>query len=499
LNSVDGHEPLGSESVLTALADLLTQTAHPAKPDEREALPGVEVRYRALTDQIPAVVFMAYLDQGMAEAYVSPQIERSLGFTQREWLEDPVRWYQQIHPEDKDRWSLEAAQMFLTGQALRSVYRVLSRDGRVIWFHCEAKIVRDHKGNPWFFHGSAFDITELKQTEAALAQERNVLSTILDTVDALVMLLDWEGHIVRFNRACEKTTGRLFAEVKGASLGDLLGPEETDRFQLAFDEIRRGVPVHYHEGSLYAKDGRKRLIRWSATMLPGPVDQPRLMIATGTDITEHNRLEQAVLEISNSEQRRIGQDLHDGLGQHLTGIAFLSKVLEQQMLQQALPEAAEVGKIVKLVNEGIRKTRELARGLVPVWKDSLGLMNSLSHWANEVEDLFGIACTFQCEPPVSIEDQNTSNHLYRIAQEAVHNAIKHGKSSKIVITLATSFNSVLLTIRDYGTGMPKERNYSGMGLDIMRYRAGMIGGALEIAHAEGGGTQVTCCFPRDKL
>jgi signal transduction histidine kinase len=99
---------------------------------------------------------------------------------------------------------------------------------------------------------------------------------------------------------------------------------------------------------------------------------------------------------------------------------------------------------------------------------------------------------------VSIEDQNTSNHLYRIAQEAVHNAIKHGKSRRIVITLATSFHNVLLTIRDYGTGMPTERNHSGMGLDIMRYRAGIIGGVLEIAHAEGGGTQVTCSFPKDK-
>jgi signal transduction histidine kinase len=202
------------------------------------------------------------------------------------------------------------------------------------------------------------------------------------------------------------------------------------------------------------------------------------MIATGTDITDRNRLEQAVLEVSNSEQRRIGQDLHDGLGQHLTGVAFLSKVLEQQMLERSLPEAAEVGKIVKLVNEGIRNTRELARGLVPVWKDSFGLMNALSHWANEVEDLFGIACTFECELPVAIEDQNTSNRLYRIAQEAVHNAIKHGKSRRITITLATSFNNVLLTIRDYGTGMPKERNHSGMGLDIMRYRSGMSGASI---------------------
>src|SRR6202035_4681045 len=99
-----------------------------------EGGPDVEARYRALVEQIPALVFMAYLDQGIGEAYVSPQIEKTLGFSQREWLEDPVRWYQHIHPDDKDRWSIEAAEMFLSGQPLRSAYRVLSRDRRVIWF-----------------------------------------------------------------------------------------------------------------------------------------------------------------------------------------------------------------------------------------------------------------------------------------------------------------------------------------------------------------------------
>ena len=111
-------------------------------------LPDIEARYRTLVEQIPAVVFMAFLDKGIGEAYVSPQIEAMLGFSQEEWLNDPVRWYSQIHPDDKARWSLEAAQMFLTGEPLRSVYRVIARDGRVIWFHCEAKMVRRDDGQP---------------------------------------------------------------------------------------------------------------------------------------------------------------------------------------------------------------------------------------------------------------------------------------------------------------------------------------------------------------
>src|SRR5580700_3823722 len=167
-------------------------------PVSDENVPNSEAKYRALVEQLPAVVFMAYLDRGIGEAYVSPQIEATLGFSQEEWLEDPVRWYQQIHPDDKQRWSLEASEMFLTGKPLRSIYRVHARDRHVVWFQCEAKMVRRPDGRPWFVQGIAFDVTELKEAEAALSSERNVLSAILDTVGALVVVLDPEGRIVRF-------------------------------------------------------------------------------------------------------------------------------------------------------------------------------------------------------------------------------------------------------------------------------------------------------------
>src|SRR5258708_8497752 len=133
-------------------------------------LSNMEAKYRALVEQIPAVVFMAYLDKGIGEAYVSPQIEAALGFSQSEWLEDPVRWYQQIHPDDKMRWSVEAAQMFISGRPLRSAYRVIARDGRVLWFQCEAKMIRREDGRPWFIHGVGFAITERKGLEEAILE-----------------------------------------------------------------------------------------------------------------------------------------------------------------------------------------------------------------------------------------------------------------------------------------------------------------------------------------
>ena len=156
------------------------------------------------------------------------------------------------------------------------------------------------------------------------------------------------------------------------------------------------------------------------------------------------------------EQRRIGQDLHDGLGQHLTGIAFMTKVQEQKLKEQGLPHAAEAAKIVKLVNEAIHKTRELARGLSPVVPESHGLMSALQQLSAEVEDVFGVSCRLQCENPVLIHDVSVATHLYHISQEAVSNAIKHGKARKIEIGLAASDNRGVLTIRDDGSGVQED-------------------------------------------
>jgi PAS domain S-box-containing protein len=503
--------PLEAEQILQGLAGVFSRQHNPAtarrvvyppeRPDqawsEDPQLPNLEARYRALVEQIPAVVFMAYLDRGIGEAYVSPQIEAALGFSQEEWLEDPVRWYSHIHPDDKQRWSREAAEMLLTGNSLRSAYRVVSRDGRVIWFHCEAKMIRKEDGEPWFIHGVGFDITDLKRTEEALQEERNVVSAILHTVGALVVVLDPRGSIIRFNRACEQTSGYSFAEAGGRKIWDLfMVPEEVDRFKLIFQQLCLDQLPSDYEGYLVKRGGARRLIAWSSTVLAGNDGTPTCIIATGIDITEHKRLEKTILEISAREQRRIGQDLHDGLGQHLTGIAFMSKVQEQKLMEKGVPEAGDAAKIVNLVNEAINKTRELARGLLPVVSDAQGLMSALQQWAGEVEDLFAVSCRFQCLTPVLIHDDTVATHLYHVAREAVNNAIKHGHARQIVIRLAADEYQGALTIQDDGCGIGSiVPGNKGMGLHLMSYRARMVGGSFEVQRAPIGGTVVTCLFP----
>jgi PAS domain S-box-containing protein len=499
-----------AEAILLELArvfvDPAANGAHVAGPltGQRQELsadthaPNLEAKYRALLEQIPAVVFMAYLDRGISEAYVSPQIEAALGYSRAEWLEDPVRWYHHIHPDDKQRWSLEAAEMFLSGKPLRSAYRVIARDGRVIWFHCEAKMMRREDGRPWFIHGVAFDISDLKRVQEELQEERNFVSTIVDTVGALVVVLDGEGRILRFNPACELTTGYSMHEVRGKCIWDLfLVPEEADRFKAIFNILRSDLLPQEYQSCWMTRHGNPRLIAWSTTLLPGNGETSEYIIATGIDITERKHLERAILDISAREQRRIGQDLHDGLGQHLTGIAFMAKVHEAKLAEKKSTETDDAAKIVKLVNEAIHKTRELARGLLPVVSDSEGLMSALQLWAAEVEDLFGVSCRFQCDTPVLIHDDTMATHLYHIAQEAVNNAIKHGDANKISIQLTAEQGRGTLVIKDNGKGIGENCvNTQGMGLHIMKYRAGMVGGAFNVQRdTTTGGTVVSCIFP----
>ena len=506
----ESQEIIEAESVLLDLAGTFFDATGSAGlgdyrgEDEREPAdartPNLEAKYRALLEQMPAVVFMAYLDRGISEAYVSPQIEAALGYSREQWLEDPVRWYQHIHPDDKQRWSLEAAEMFLSGKPLRSAYRVIARDGRMIWFHCDARMKRREDGRPWFIHGVAFDISDLKRVEEELQEERNFVSAILDTVGALVVVLDDEGRILRFNPACEIITGYSMEEVRGKCIWDLfLVSEEADRFRTIFEVLRTDLLPQDYQSSWLTKHGDQRLIAWTSTLLPGSGETSNYIIATGIDITERKQLEKAILEISAREQRRIGQDLHDGLGQHLTGIAFMAKVHEARLAEQKRSEADDAAKLVKLVNEAIHKTRELARGLLPVVSESHGLMSALQVWTAEVEDLFGVSCRLQCESPVLIHDVTTATHLYHIAQEAVNNAMKHGGARKIVIELKAEQGRGRMAVYDDGKGIVEgpERT-QGMGLHIMHYRAGMIGGALEVRRDSAGGTVVACNFPMNE-
>jgi signal transduction histidine kinase len=211
------------------------------------------------------------------------------------------------------------------------------------------------------------------------------------------------------------------------------------------------------------------------------------------EMIERERLERELLEISEREQHRIGQDLHDSLCQHLTGATLAAQVLEEKLTALKLPVAADAGKMVELVEQGIDLSRKLARGLSPVEMTADGLMLALEEYAAATSELFKVSCRFECDSPVLIHNATTAGHLYRIAQEAVGNAMKHGRAGNILIRLEAVEASTVLSIKDDGTGLPAGLSKSrGMGLRIMAHRSAMIGGVFHARRDDAGGTLVTC-------
>jgi signal transduction histidine kinase len=210
---------------------------------------------------------------------------------------------------------------------------------------------------------------------------------------------------------------------------------------------------------------------------------------------ERKQLEAEVLQISDREQQRIARDLHDGLGQLLSGTVHLANVLQLELAEQALPEAAEALRILELLNLAVSETRTLARGLYPVRPEANGLVAALQELAARTQELFKVGCRLRCGKPVLVADKAVATHLYRIAQEAVANAIKHGHPSQIQITLAATYQRIVLTIRDNGIGLKTEApgaGRKGMGMRIMQYRAEMIGATLRIEPARSRGLAVIC-------
>lgn len=215
------------------------------------------------------------------------------------------------------------------------------------------------------------------------------------------------------------------------------------------------------------------------------------------EIEARKGLEKEILNVSEQERRKIGQELHDSLGQQLTGVAFMTKVLEQKLAKKSLNEAADVAKIAQLVNQATNQARSLAKGLHPIDLDTGTLMSTLQDLAESTETLFGIHCTFKCDKRIRIDNPEVAVHLYRITQEAITNAIKHGKAKNIQIDLAYDANKSVLTVRNDGIDFPKEfeARHTGMGLQIMDHRVDIIEGSLDIHKDPKGGTIMTCTFP----
>jgi len=217
-----------------------------------------------------------------------------------------------------------------------------------------------------------------------------------------------------------------------------------------------------------------------------------LFAVVGRDITQRSELKREVLAISWREQARIGQDLHDTVCQYLVGIQFMCSILAERLAAKELSETPSVRRIAELTGQALSVTRRISQGLFPVRLKEDGLELALKEWAVQQESQFGVTILVRSQSRILNIDNETATHLFRIAQEAASNAIRHGKATQVDIDLAASEGTASLTVKDDGRGFGSPGVHRGMGLKIMEYRATIIGGDLSIKRAADGGTIVVC-------
>jgi len=335
--------------------------------------------------------------------------------------------------------------------------------------------------------------------EDALRESERRFRGIFDSTATFIGLLRPDGTLIEANRRALDFAGVRREDVVGHPFWETPwwggSAERQKRIRLAVAEAAAGRSVRFH---IEATGARNRVIVVDFSLTPVRDDDGKvvLLIPEGRDVTEERRLHEALAGASKLERQKIGQDLHDVIGQNLAGLAFMSQLLHRNLAAAGRPEAADAGKIEAIANRAVSLARSLARGVAPVAVGPDGLRNALEALAADVENMYGVACSLRCDGSGEVHNDHAADHLYYIAQEAVRNAITHGRARRIVIRLRTSDGRVTLSVRDDGTGIPeRHQRKPGMGMRFMRHRAAAIGGFLSVRRLPGSGTLVTCWAP----
>ena len=332
--------------------------------------------------------------------------------------------------------------------------------------------------------------------------EEHVALSALDALSTHLAILDAKGKILATNKAW-----REFAREKcmdrGAVGEDYFerccsasnGTGSLTKFVEGVQTVLRGEQEQFAmEYPCHSRGGEKwfngRVTRSNGK---GPV---RVVIAH-EEISQRVRMEREIVAVSAREQQRFGQELHDGLSQQLTGLKFKASLLEYQLQSKDLPEARDAKAISTLLNEATDEASKLARSVRPVETESRGLMMALRELAANTEHVHHIKCVCEIRRPVFIHDGNVATNVYRIAEEAIANALQHGEATEITFSLSETMDGATLTVRDNGRGLPpKFVEDGGLGLHMMRYRARIIGGSVELRRNTGRGVTVSCTFQK---
>jgi PAS domain S-box-containing protein len=338
-------------------------------------------------------------------------------------------------------------------------------------------------------HAQTKTIEEKLAAEAAM-KARYV--ELFENANDMVFTHDLQGRMTSINKAGAVLLQRSQTEILSKNILDLIVKEQRPAARQWLEQVVSGSELPTTDWDFENASGQRLKLEINSRR----IEQAGEFIEVegiARDATERKRLEREILEVANQEQRRLGHDLHDGVCQQLAAIAYRTHILARKLHPQSEADSKEAQDISRLVNDSLLQTRAVARGLFPARLEAEGLISALEEFAGSASNLYGIKCIFSHSDQIADMDNTMSMHVYYITQEAVINAIKHGKATQVEIVLQQADDSVALTIKDNGTGFrPADNKSTGMGIGIMRYRAKVIGSTLELASEPGRGTKISC-------
>ncbi len=328
--------------------------------------------------------------------------------------------------------------------------------------------------------------------EEALAESEQRFRFMFERHQAIMLLIDPESEaVIDANPAAAAFYGYSRDRLRAMNLSqiNLLPPEALAAARSSAQRERRSIFVFPHR----LANGEVRTVEVHSS--PIEIKGRPILFNIIQDITERKRLQKLVLDVGEQERRRVGQDLHDSLGGRLTGAALMGKAMARTLAAEGRPDASLAREIVECINDAISQTRSIAHGLAPLELSVAGLVRALEDLAVSTSKGKHVRCQFLGSMTAPIEDTFLGTHLYRIAQEAVSNAVRHGKAKHITVRLSEVVGHMRLEVRDDGRGFLKGSEPKGMGLSNMKYRADSIGARLDISSIRGHGTIVACELP----
>lgn len=499
------------------------------------ALQQSEERFRQFAENSADTLWI--LDAGRRQLeYLSPAFERMWGETREKVMRNLDRWGELIHPADRAETTATLPRL-AAGETLVREYRIVRPDnGALRWIRDVGFPMRDKDGRVKRVAGVAQDITDDKnQAEALRGIQERFRLLVEGAKDYAMFLLDPENTITFWSAGAERVFGWTQEEAIGQSGAMIFTPEDRRKGEVekemdgaltdgrALDRrfhLRKDGSRFWTDGVLMRIDDDSEKLRGFAKVARDATDQRRIedelahardemeqrvvertreLLAMNNELeqtmAQRQQLERELLEISEREKRRIGEDLHDMVCQELTATALFLKSTATQVARESAAAAKTLEESAQTVNRNVVIARELARGLQAVELTAAGLRNALRNLASSACENSGIKCHFKVARGVHVPDDTVALHLYRIAQEAVTNAVKHSGARNILVTLDRNKTHTCISVQDDGKGFVMKKRSKGLGLHMMRYRANALGGELKVERRRTGGTDITCIIP----